>query len=280
MTPELLSHYLQIWNLSEPNLLTETHSSFVYTVDYQGETAVLKLLKPAGEEEREGVIALAHFNGQGAVRLLRHDSNAHLLEYADGDDLVGMVQRGDDEEAARIIADVLNQLHAVPVESPPGLTTLRTWFRALFKQAERDQQKGTDSIYVRGSLVAETLLNAPEQERILHGDIHHANIRYRAGRGWLAFDPKGLYGERTYDAANTLCNPIDMRDLVENETRLLTIAGILAERLNIELPRLLAFVYVYTCLSASWWLGDGVDPVEDLRIAAIVEPHLAHFNRA
>src|SRR5689334_19830283 len=88
MTSEWLSRYLQIWNLSQPTLLAETRSSLVYTVAYQGETAILKLLKPAGEEEQVGAVALAHFNGQGAVRLLRHDSNAHLLEYADGDDLV------------------------------------------------------------------------------------------------------------------------------------------------------------------------------------------------
>jgi streptomycin 6-kinase len=191
-----------------------------------------------------------------------------------------MVKRGADAQAARIIADVLNQLHAIPVDSPPKLTTLRAWFRALFKQAETEREKGFDSIYVRAAAIAEKLLENPGQQVVLHGDIHHANIRYRAGRGWLAFDPKGLYGERTYDAANTLCNPIDMRELVENESRLLTIARILAERLNLELPRLLAFVYVYLCLSACWWLGDDVDPAEDLRIAAIVEPHLAHFNRA
>lgn len=235
------------------------------------------MLKPAGEEEREGAIALEHFNGRGAVRLLRHDLNAHLLEYADGDDLVDMVKRGDDAQAARIIADVLNQLHAVTVNSLPQLTTLRTWFRALFKQADAERTKGRDSIYVRAAAIAEKLLANPGQQVVLHGDIHHANIRYREGRGWLAFDPKGLYGERTYDAANTLCNPIDMRELVENESRLLAIAAILAARLNLELPRLLAFVYVYVCLSACWWLGDGVDPVDDLRIAAIIEPHLAEF---
>ena len=65
--------------------------------------------------------------------------------------------------------------------------------------------------------------------RVLHGDIHHHNIR-QSSRGWLAFDPKGLVGERTYDCANTLCNPV-MPELVHNETRLLTNAAILADTL-------------------------------------------------
>jgi streptomycin 6-kinase len=54
MTPESLSNYLQIWNLSEPTLLAETHSSFIYTVAYQGETAVLKLLKQPGKRNKRG----------------------------------------------------------------------------------------------------------------------------------------------------------------------------------------------------------------------------------
>ena len=278
MTAEILNHYLETWRLSEPHLLAETHTSYVYTVNSGGETAVLKLLKPHADEEQNGAVALMHFNGQGAVRLLRHDSNAHLLEYAGGDDLVSMVARGDDAKAAGIIADVLTQLHAVPVDvPPPGLTPLRRWFRALFNQAERERDKGADSVYIRAATVAEKLLSAPQDERVLHGDIHHENIRYRDGRGWLAFDPKGLYGERTYDAANTLCNPINMPDVVEDETRLLTISGFLAKRLHFDHARLLAFVFAYACLSASWWLNDGVDPVGELRIAELAEPHIGGF---
>ena len=111
--------------------------------------------------------------------------------------------------------------------------------------------------------------------RVLHGDIHHYNIRQSA-RGWLAFDPKGLLGERTYDCANTLCNP-GMPALVHNEARLLTNAAILADTLAIELPRLLAFTYAYACLNASSWAqrSDGDAIVQwFLKVAMIIEPHL------
>jgi streptomycin 6-kinase len=30
-------------------------------------------------------------------------------------------------------------------------------------------------------------------------------------RGWLAIDPKGLYGERGFDYANIFCNPVRAR---------------------------------------------------------------------
>jgi len=271
-----LEHYLETWALNDPERLAQTPTSHVYTVTTNGTRAVLKLLTPVGvADEQSGAAALRWWDGRGAVRLLRADEGAHLLEYADGDELTTLVERGDDAGATVIIAAVLNQLHAAaPALPPDGLKPLRGWFRSLFNKAAMDRQNGVDSIYVRAGCIAEALFAQPLDVCVLHGDIHHANIRHRAGRGWLAFDPKGLLGERTYDAANTLCNPLDMPALVHNEARLLNNAAILAQGMGVDRVRLLAFVYVYTCLSASWYVEDGEEPSDDLTIAGLVEPHL------
>lgn len=272
---EKLEGYLRAWNLSDPEPLAETISSHVYTVTLGDSRVVLKLLTARGHEERSGASALRCFDGHGAVRLVRADDHAQLLEYADGEDLYAMIQRGQDEQATEIIAGVLNKLHAASADTfPDGLFPLRRWFRSLFLKADADRQAGIDSLFVKGATVAETLLADPRDVRVLHGDIHHQNIRHKAGRGWLAFDPKGLVGERTFDAANTLCNPVGMRDLVENEARLLKNADILARNLKIELPRVLEYTFAYICLSASWYVEDGVHPVHELNIARIIEPHI------
>lgn len=270
-----LEAYLRAWNLSDPEPLAETVTSHVYTVTSDDSRVVLKLLTAIGHEERSGAIALRCFDGHGAVRLLRADNQAQLLEYADGEDLFALIQRGQDAQATEIIAGVLNQLHAQSADSfPDGLYPLKRWFRSLFLKADADRQAGIDSLFVKGAKVAETLLADARDVRVLHGDIHHQNIRHKAGRGWLAFDPKGLVGERTFDAANTLCNPGWVYDLVENEDRLLKNADILARNLKIELPRVLAYTFAYTCLSASWYAEDRVYPVHALNIARIIEPHL------
>ena len=270
-----LEYYLAVWNLSDPQFLTQTATSRIYTVTHENETVILKLLSPAETEEQRGALALRYFDGHGAVRLLRFDEGAHLLEYAAGDELVTLVERGEDENATRIIAQVLKQLHSVPQEAPrEGLIRLDDWFGALFHRAAADRQAGYESIYVRSALVAKQLLAGQRKVRVLHGDIHHRNIR-QSSRGWLAFDPKGLVGERTYDCANTLCNPV-MPELVHNETRLLTNAAILAEALAIELRRVLAFTYAYACLNASWYPGSGAEDIVQwsLKVAMIIEPHL------
>jgi streptomycin 6-kinase len=270
-----LNHYLAAWELSNPHLLTQTMTSHIYTVTHGAEIFALKLLSPSETEEQRGALALRYFNGCGAVRLLRYDHGAHLMEYAAGDELVTLVERGEDENATRIVAQVITQLHGVPQDAPrDGLVPLDRWFGALFTKAAADRYAGIESIYVQSAALAERLLADQHDIRTLHGDIHHANIRQSA-RGWLAFDPKGLVGERTYDCANTLCNPV-MPELVHNETRLLTNAAILADMLTLDVWRVLAFTYVYACLNASWWLPLGGDDIVQwhLNVAAIIEPHI------
>jgi streptomycin 6-kinase len=273
-----LSHYLAAWELSHPRLLTQTRTGHIYTVTHGGATVLLKLLSPLETEEQRGALALRYFDGQGAVRLLRHDDDAQLMEYAAGDPLVTLVERGEDEQATRIIAQVLVQLHGVPQDAPyDGLLPLDRWFGALFAKAAADRQVGTETIFVRAAALAERLLADPRDVRALHGDIQHYNIR-QSPRGWLAFDPKGLVGERTYDCANALCNP-GMPELVHDETRLLTHAALLADLLALDRWRVLAFTYAWACLNTSFWLPLGGSDIVRwfLKVAEIIEPHIAPF---
>lgn len=267
-----LDSYLQAWSLTDAHLLTTTATSSIYTVQHQGETVVLKLLNEVGAaDEGGGAVALDYWQGQGAVRLLQQDAHAHLLEYAEGADLAKQVRQGDDSEATQIIAGVLNQLHSAPSHLPTaGLKPLPIWFRSLFHRAKQEPTDEQSALFRQGAAVAEKLLADPREVRVLHGDIHHENIRYKAGRGWLAFDPKGLIGERTYDAANTLCNPPGMPELVLNENRLRSQAALLAREARLDEGRLLAYTFAYACLSASWSLEDGGDATAALTIASML----------
>ncbi len=273
-----LNHYLRLWNLRDPEPVAQTPRGVVYTVYQNTEKVVLKLLTPIGaEDESSGAVALRYFDGQGAVRLLEHDEEAHLLEYAGDEELAQMVWRGDDLEAAEIIGQVLNKLHRAQAGVPvPPFRTLQERFGSLFKKAERDEAMREASIYVRGARAAEYLLAHPQDECVLHGDIQHHNIRLHPVRGWLAYDPKGLYGERTYDAANTLCNPSNARERVMSEERLLQVTKVLADVMGVRVGRVRVFVFAYACLSASWFGDDDSSDVKHqiLTAAQNAERHM------
>lgn len=226
-------------------------------------------------DEKGSAAALECFDGNAAVYLYRHDDNAQLLEYVEGDDLKSLVMKGEDENATAIIANVLNSIHhSYKGPVPPQLTPLETRFRSLFKKAEQDKYEGIASIYTKAAGIAETLLTKQTDLCVLHGDMHHENVEYSAKRGWLAIDPKGLYGDRTFDAANVLCNPLGMDDFVANEPRLIGRAKILAQILQLDVERLLAFTFAYAGLSASWSLEDNQDPSLALKIAALTGDHM------
>lgn len=249
-----LNRYVHLWHLHQPTLLAHTPTSELYTAWRGEEQVVLKLLTPTGvEDEADAVLALRYFDGDGAVRLLAHDDRAQLLEYAGGEELALMGTRGDDLQAAVIVAEVLNRLHRPrPHPAPAGLRTLRQRFASLFSRAAADAAAGKESVYRRAASVAERLLSQPREECVLHGDIQHHNIRLHPQRGWLAFDPKGLYGERTYDATNALCNPSTAPERVLCEARLLAVSEVIAAHMGVPVGRLRSFVFAYACLSASW----------------------------
>lgn len=277
--PDRLKAYLHRWQLEDPQLVAETMTSRVYQVKAGQETAMLKLLSAGESEEQRGAAALRHFDGRGAVALLRWDDRAQLLEHASGEELITLVEHGEDERATAIIADVISQLHSAPGRIPAaGFVSLDRWFEALLKRGAADRSDGIDSFYARSAPVAARLLAEKGDARVLHGDIHHRNIR-RSARGWLSFDPKGLVGERAYDCANTLCNP-PIPAIAHNERRLLSAAEILSEKLAIDRHRILAFAYSYACLNACWWSAltmrtEWQEMVRwHLKVAAIIEPHI------
>jgi streptomycin 6-kinase len=140
---EKLNSYLAAWNLSVPKLLKKTITSQIYTVVYKTETAILKVLSSTETDEQRGAIALRYFDGHGAVRLYHYDDGAQLMEYAAGDELVTLVEHGKDENATRIMGQVINEIHNVPQDRTySGMLMLDQWFGALMQKSGAGQASG------------------------------------------------------------------------------------------------------------------------------------------
>ncbi|MFN8663698.1 MAG: aminoglycoside phosphotransferase family protein [Thermomicrobiales bacterium] len=212
-------------------------------------------------------------------RRARHGplKEALLMERATGSrSLAQMAATGEDDDATRILCAIAARLHRPRAHPPRSAVPLETWFAALAPAAERE-----GGILGRSRAAATHLLATPREVTVLHGDLHHGNVLDFGSRGWLAIDPKGLYGERGFDFANIFCNPDDA--IATAPRRLSRQADIVAEATGIDRARLLQWVLAYAGLSASWTMEDGEDPARTLAVADIAAQELAgkhniHFS--
>lgn len=267
MNTPLTADYLDKWSLVADGPEMETPSSVIAPVRHGGRPAVLKLHKP-GSDERRGYELLRYFDGAGAARVIEADDDALLMERVTGErSLVAMALGGQDREASEILVGVVERLHAPRrFAIPTTLTPLARWFEPLFRQAGEHRGLG------RCAAVARELLDDPRDIAPLHGDIHHENVLDGGARGWLAIDPKGLFGEGCYDVANLFGNPAPHGALVHDEKRMLSLARLFAVRLGYDPGRTLRFAFAHAGLSASWDIGDGLDPSFRLKCAETLAP--------
>lgn len=226
-------------------------------------------------DQKRGSDLMVWWAGDGAAAILKGDENAILMERATAKrSLAEMARSGDDDEACRILCATADKLHRERTAALPELVPLPQWFRELEAAAARH-----GGILRSSFETAQMLLAEPRDEGVLHGDLHHDNVLDFGGRGWLAIDPHGLFGERGFDFANIFTNP-DLSDpgrpVATQPGRFRRRLVVVAEAARLEPRRLLQWILAWTGLSASWFLGDD-DPLAkiDLHIAALALAELS-----
>lgn len=248
----MFSLYFEKWSLQPDGEIIVTPSSHLHPVRYRNRQAMLKVAQDP--EEKFGRLPMLYWNGQGAAKVYESDGEAVLMERTDSQrNLFHMAMTGSDQDATRIICRTVAELHAprlTPV--PQDLVPLDKWFASL--EAAAPAQGG---LFARALEAAKGLFADPEPPVVLHGDVHHANILDFGDRGWLAIDPKRVFGDRGYDYANLFCNP--ELPLVTAPGRLQRHLPIVAEETGLQPRRILNWALAYSGLSAAWFLEDGDD---------------------
>jgi streptomycin 6-kinase len=255
-----------LWRLVAEGEPIITPSSHLLPVRWQGRAAMLK--RALDIDERLGSLVLDWWDGDGAALVFAYDDDTVLMERAEGTrSLMHMALNGEDDQASRIVCDVVRKLHQ-PREKPlPEVIDLRQWFRDLAPAATR-----YGGLFPRCLETAEALLASEHDRRVLHGDVHHDNILDFGERGWRAIDPKRLFGERLFDYANLLCNP-DLPTARER-TRFLRQLDVIVEHARVDRRRLLEWVLAFAGLSAAWFLDDGMAADSDLSVAHLAAAEL------
>ncbi|GAB6986411.1 aminoglycoside phosphotransferase family protein [Nocardioides pyridinolyticus] len=202
--PGLVRDLLDEWQLVTDGDATHGRTAVVLPVRTPaGRPAVLKVGWPHWEAEHEP-LALQHWQGDGAVQLLRADPRrfALLLERLHREDL------GDlwDVEACELVADLYGRLH---VPAPPQLRTLSSlatrWGDEL-RTLPRDAAVPRRMVEQAAAIARAFAADDGTDGRLLHTDLHYENVLAADREPWLAIDPKPLSGDPHYEVAPLLWN--------------------------------------------------------------------------
>jgi streptomycin 6-kinase len=177
-------------------------------VAFAGDDAVLKVVPVEDDEADHEADALALLDGDGAVRLLRHDRGrrAILIERArPGDDASNL----DEVEAIRVATAAAKRFWRPAARGHP--------FRWIGDHVPRWLDNAGDHYLVRQAKEIYATMH-PSDATLVHGDFHHHNL-LRHGDRWVVIDPKPMVGEPEFDVATFLWNPIGHLPTTESVER-------------------------------------------------------------
>jgi len=129
--PSTLANYAQRWSLTLQQPFELSYNYVIPAIRADGSEAVLKLGFPHRELLSE-MHALQHFDGRGIVRMLEADFEQQVFLLERIRPGVELVTLQDEEQVARIVAQVMQQLWQ-PVNIDRPLLTVESWTASLAK---------------------------------------------------------------------------------------------------------------------------------------------------
>lgn len=266
--PSLIETATQTWELYK--LKPHTHLSYNYVATgYSGaytEPVILKIGYDKTTIQREAA-ALTAYQGNGCVKLLEHDydNGALLIEAAVPGMMLKTLFPHDDEAAILRVTQVVKQLHAQPIEHPEQFPTIQDWLSTLHKPTSNTE---LEKHRLRAISISDNVLSTQQAAVLLHGDLHHENLLSSHRHGWLAIDPKGVFGEPAYECGAFIRNHLEQLIKEENPAAVIKHRmELFAQLMHVDYQRIKDWAYVQAVLAACWNIEDNQSPKHELQIA-------------
>ncbi len=205
--PRLAEELVAEWRLTPSAAPLHGYCSLVLPVtDADGTAGALKITFDGDEESLHEALALQHWGGRGAVRLLRADPRrrAMLLAWLPGPDLADTW----DVEACEVVGGLYGRLH---IPALPQLASVESYVEGWLRDLDglgRDVPVPRRYVEQALALGRALLADAPAPV-VVHGDLHYANVMADAAGEWVAIDPKPMAGDPHYEPAPLLWNRMD-----------------------------------------------------------------------
>ena len=202
--PGLLTDLMADWSLVPDGEVRWGAGAVAVPVTSPSGPAVLKVTWPHHEAVTEH-LGLRHWDGRGAVRLLRADPRRFAL-LLEGLDATTDLRSLPVDDACGVIGDLLAQLRSPALPQVPTLTAYAA--RQLAKPAPFDVLPRR--FVEQGRRLAAELITDPDVDAwLLHTDLHYENVLRGTRQAWLAIDPKPTAGDRAFEVAPALWNRAD-----------------------------------------------------------------------
>jgi streptomycin 6-kinase len=173
----------------------------------RGAAAVLKVSFDGDEESAHEALALQVWGGRRAVRLLRADPRrrALLLERLGRRDLSDLPVL----DACAEVATLYGALHVpAPPQVAPVTNFVSRWLDDLAASGP-DVPLPRRMVQQALSLGRDLVTDPDSTGRLVHGDLHYANVLAHPEGGWVVIDPKAMSGDPHYEPAPMLWNRWD-----------------------------------------------------------------------
>ncbi|MFI8239173.1 aminoglycoside phosphotransferase family protein [Streptomyces sp. NPDC085866] len=228
----------------------------VVRADGSGAALKLQLLD---EESAGEPAALRTWDGDGAVRLLEHDEPTCTLLLERLDESRMLTGLPDAREAVLVIAGLLARLTSAP--APAGLRRPGDVARAMLDQVPWALGRipdPADRRLVADCAAAVREVVAEPGDRLLHWDLHYANVLAADRAPWLAIDPKPLAGDPGFDLLPAIDNRYDPADTRRR-------FDALTDALGLDRERARAWTLGRVLQNCLWEIEDG-RPLEDVQL--------------
>jgi len=201
--PRLVQESLAQWDLTLDGDPMHGAVALVLPVRRRDDSAaVLKLTWPHPDARHEH-LALQHWGGRGAVRLLAANpaSWSMLLERLDsGRDLHDVPI----DEACTVIGTLLQQLDHEALPQLPHLSAQAADMERKFASAPPAMPRRF--VQQARALLSDLVADAAIDSRLVNTDLHYQNILAAQRQPWLAIDPKPLAADPAFAVTPALWN--------------------------------------------------------------------------
>ena len=252
---ERFAAHVRDWDVTVAEIRT-TETSQLGFGTRRDQPVVLKVIRKENSEEWRCGEVLEAFRGAGIIRPIEYAAGAVLLpRLLPGDDLASWSGDGRDEKATEIIASLLQRMSGTPTR----LDRLRLVddMQSEFARFRSGADGFIPPHYVdRAQAMFSELCATQRNLRLLHGDLHHYNVLFDSGVGWVAIDPWGVVGETEFEIGPSLRNPLTLlaQDPRVLERRLRTFEAFVP----LDADRALKWAFATTVLAILWPVEAGI----------------------